>query len=51
MNRLILALAGAFLVSSCSDSRDRRTPVEDNLARPLEVARVDTTQPLAPIEH
>ncbi|MEP7227926.1 MAG: glycine zipper 2TM domain-containing protein [Gemmatimonadales bacterium] len=51
MNRLVLALAGAVLVSSCSDSRDRRTPVEDNLTRPLEVARVDTTQPLSPIEH
>jgi glycine zipper 2TM protein len=51
MKRLVLALAGAVLVSSCSDSRDRRTPVDDNLTRPLEVARVDTTQPLAPIEH
>ena len=51
MKRLVLALAGAVLVSSCSDTRDRRTPVEDNLTRPLEVARVDTTQPLSPIEH
>ncbi len=51
MNRLALALAGAVLISGCSDSRDRRTPVDDNLTRPLEVARVDTTQPLAPVEH
>jgi glycine zipper 2TM protein len=51
MKTLILALAGAVLVSSCSDTRDRRTPVADNLTRPLEVARVDTTQPLSPAEH
>lgn len=51
MNRLALALAGAVLVSGCSDSRDRRLPVDDNLTRPLEVARVDTTQPLSPVEH
>jgi hypothetical protein len=51
MYRLALALAGAVLVSGCSDSRDRRTPVDDNLTRPLEVARVDTTQPLSPVEH
>ena len=51
MNRLALALAGAVLVSGCSDSRDRRIPVDDNLTRPLEVARVDTTQPLSPVEH
>jgi len=51
MNRLALALAGAVLISGCSDSRDRRTPVDDNLTRPLEVARVDTTQPLSPVEH
>jgi len=51
MKRLALALAGAVLVSGCSDTRDRRTPVTDNLTRPLEVARVDTTQPLSPVEH
>lgn len=51
MKRLALALAGAVLVSGCSDTRDRRTPVADNLTRPLEVARVDTTQPLSPVEH
>ena len=51
MKMLVLALAGAVLVSGCSDGRDRRTPVADNLTRPLEVARVDTTQPLSPVEH
>ncbi|MEA2722971.1 MAG: hypothetical protein QOH59_742, partial [Gemmatimonadales bacterium] len=48
---LALALAGAVLVPGCSDSRDRSIPVDDNLTRPLEVARVDTTQPLSPVEH
>ncbi len=51
MKRLVLALASAVLVSACSDNRDRRDPVADNLAPPLEVARVDTTQPLSPVEH
>jgi glycine zipper 2TM protein len=51
MNRLFLALAGAVLVSGCSDARDRRAPVADNLTRPLEVARVDTTHPVSPVEH
>ena len=51
MNRLALTLAGAVLMSGCSDSRNRETPVDDNLTRPLEVARVDTTQPISPAEH
>lgn len=51
MKRLALALAGAVLISGCSESRNRETPVDDNLTRPLEVARVDTTQPLSPAEH
>lgn len=51
MNRLALALAGVVLASGCSDNRDRRTQVADNLTRPLEVARVDTTQPLSPAEQ
>lgn len=51
MKRLALALAGAVLISGCSDSRNRETPVDDNLTRPLEVARVDTTQPISPAEH
>lgn len=52
MTRLILAAAGMALVSACSSGNDRRVPVaDDNLTRPLEVARVDTTQALAPVEH
>ena len=52
MNRLILAATGMALASACSGTGDRPAPpAEDNLTRPLEVARVDTTQPLAPIEH
>ena len=51
MKRLALALAGAVLISGCSEPRNRETPVDDNLTRPLEVARVDTTQPLSPAEH
>ena len=51
MKRLVLALAGVVLASGCSDTRDRRNPVADNLTRPLEVARVDTTQPLSPVEQ
>jgi hypothetical protein len=51
MKRLVLALAAVALVSGCSDTRDRHTPATDNLTRPLEVARVDTTQPLSPVEH
>ena len=51
MKRLVFALAGAVLVSGCSDTRDRRTPGADNLTRPLEVARVDTTHPLSPAEY
>ena len=51
MKRIFLALAGAALISGCSDTRDRPTPVADNLIRPLEVARVDTSHPLSPVEH
>ena len=51
MKRIVLALAGLALLSSCSDVRDRRAPVNDELTRPLEVARVDTSQPLSPVEH
>jgi hypothetical protein len=52
MMRPILAAAGMALVSACSSGNDQRVPVaDDNLTRPLEVARVDTTQALAPVEH
>ena len=49
--RLIPALAGMTLIWACSDGAERRTSADDNLTRPLEVARVDTTQPIAPVEH
>ena len=49
--RLIPALTGMTLIWGCSDGTERRTPVDDHLTRPLEVARVDTTQPIAPVEH
>lgn len=52
MKRLFLTLAGLALASACSrDVEERRAPADDNLTRPLEVARVDTTQPIAPVEH
>jgi hypothetical protein len=52
MKRLIIIVASAGLFSACSDARDRRAPVADDyLTRPLEVARVDTTRPLASVEH
>lgn len=51
MKRLILVVAGIALVSACSDTGDRRASADNNLTRPLEIARVDTTQPLAPVER
>jgi len=52
MKKLFLIVAGVTLASACSDRGDRPTPVaDDNLTRPLEVARVDTTQPSAPVER
>jgi hypothetical protein len=51
MKRPALVAVTIALVSACSDSSDRRAPAdEDNLTRPLEVARVDTTRPLEPVE-
>ena len=51
MNRHVLALAGIAIFSACSDMDSRRAPEDDALTRPLEVARVDTSHPLAPVEH
>jgi hypothetical protein len=50
MKKIIMVLAGITLGSACSDAGERRT-LDEELSRPLEVARVDTTQPLAPVEH
>lgn len=51
MKRVILTLAGIAAISACSDTDSRRAPEDDNLTRPLEVARVDTSRPLAPVER
>lgn len=51
MKKLFLTLAGIALASACSREAEERAPADDNLTRPLEVARVDTTQPIAPVEH
>ncbi len=52
MKKLSLSLAGIALFTACSsDVEERRAPADDNLIRPLEVARVDTSHPLAPVEH
>ncbi|MBA3444963.1 MAG: hypothetical protein H0T58_08960 [Gemmatimonadales bacterium] len=51
MKRLILTLTSIALVSACSDSDDRGIRADETITRPLEVARVDTTQPLAAVEH
>ena len=53
MTKHFLMLAGIALASACSPRiEERRAPAtDDNLTRPLEVARVDTTQPIAPVEH
>ncbi len=53
MTKHLLMLAGIAVASACSPgSEERRAPAtDDNLTRPLEVARVDTTQPIAPVEH
>ena len=53
MTKHLLMLAGIALASACSPGAgERRAPAsEDNLTRPLEVARVDTSQPIAPVEH
>ncbi len=49
--KYICALIGLVIASACSpDSNERRAPVEDQLTRPLEVARVDTSHPLPPVE-
>ncbi len=53
MTKQFLMLAGIALASACSPgTEERRAPAsEDMLTRPLEVARVDTSRPIAPVEH
>ena len=51
MKRPTVVAVTIALVSACSDWGDRRATVdEDNLTRPLEVARVDTTRLPEPVE-
>jgi hypothetical protein len=51
MKRLILTLAGIAAISACSDTDSHRAPEDDNLTRPLEVARVDSSSQVAPVER
>jgi hypothetical protein len=51
MKRLILTLAGIAAISACSDTDSHRAPEDDNLTRPLEVARADTSSQVAPVER
>jgi hypothetical protein len=51
MKRLILTLAGIAAISACSDTDSHRAPEDDNLMRPLEVARVDSSSQVAPVER
>jgi hypothetical protein len=48
----MLALGGlAFAMSCSSQGGEQRVPADDELAPPLEVARVDTSHPIAAVEH
>ena len=51
MRKLFIFFAGAALASACSKAGDRRPIADDSLTRPLEVARVDTTQTVAPVDR
>src|SRR5215207_2617196 len=51
MKQVILTLAGIAAISACSDTDNHRAPEDDNLTRPLEVARVDTSSQVAPVER
>src|SRR5688500_10184021 len=52
MRQITLASLGLALVTACSQQGgEQRAPAEEDLTRPLEVARVDTAQPASPIEQ
>ena len=52
MKQITLASMGLAFVTACSQQGgEQRAPAEDELTRPLEVARVDTAQPAAPVEQ
>ncbi len=48
----MLALTAlAFAIGCSSPGGEQRVPAEDDLTPPLEIARVDTTHPIAAVEH
>jgi hypothetical protein len=58
MNRLILAVAGAIVVSACSDARDRRIPAAENSASRPDLTLPDSAalasrgeHPVSPVEQ
>jgi hypothetical protein len=58
MNRLILALAGAIVVSACSGARDRRIPAAENSASQPDLTLPDSAalasrgeRPVSPVEQ
>ena len=52
MKSYMFALAGlAFAISCSSPGGEQRVPAEDDLTPPLEMARVDTTGPIAAAGH
>jgi hypothetical protein len=52
MKPYMLALGGlVFAVSCSSQGGEQRVPADDDLTPPLEVARVDTSHPIAAVEH
>ena len=52
MKLYMLSLTGlAFAISCSSPGGEQRVAADDDLTPPLEVARVDTTHPMAAVEH
>ena len=52
MKLYMLALTGlVFSISCSSQGGEQQLPADDDLAPPLEMARIDTTHPVAKVEH
>ena len=52
MKSYMLALTGlVFSISCSSQGGEQRVAADDDLAPPLEMARIDTTHPIAKVEH
>ena len=52
MKLYMLALTGlVFSISCSSQGGEQRVAADDDLAPPLEMARIDTTHPIAKVEH